>query len=84
MSSLRITPLLPCPQCGEVSNPVDLEYQGEIVATIRSCPECLEAAKQLLDSVCPVFDAMITAGVTRELANETMTFLLDQHSPVTR
>lgn len=82
MPSFRVTPLLPCPGCGAVSNPVDLEYQGSVVATIRSCPECLEAAKQLLDSVRPVFDAMITAGVSKELANETMTFLLDRHSPV--
>ena len=41
-----------------------------------SCPGCVEKTYAELANVRPVFDAMLAAGVPRDLANDAMTFLL--------
>lgn len=71
-----VVPILRC-KCGEAAAPVDVEFRGQIVGTGKSCAKCLMCAMSNLAQVRPVFDAMIAAGVSRELANETMIFLLE-------
>lgn len=43
-----------------------------------ACDDCLSTSQTFLDRMRPVFAAMRAVGVPREIANETMTFLLDK------
>lgn len=74
----QVVPLHRC-KCGQPARFMELEYQGEIVGTGRACWDCAQKVVADLDKVKPVFEAMIAAGISRELANEAMTFILDRH-----
>jgi hypothetical protein len=71
-----VTPLRRCRRCGEAAKPVDLDYRGEVFATIDVCDACVDETNAELARMRTVFDAMVVAGVSRELANETMTYML--------
>ncbi len=51
---------------------------GELKANFIACDECLERSTAFLARVRPIFEAMRTVGVPGNIANETMSFLLDQ------
>lgn len=67
-----------CEQCGKPARKVDLQLCGEHIAHFFGCAACGEQTQDELARVRPVFYAMIAAGVSRELANDTMTFLIDR------
>lgn len=73
---MAVLPLRRCRRCGKPASPVALDYQGEIIATIDVCGACIELAGAELSRMRVVFDGMIVAGVPREIANETMTYML--------
>jgi hypothetical protein len=56
-------------------------HRDEHVAAFSACEACVEKTTKELATVRPVFDAIIAAGVDRDLANEVMDFLLARHSP---
>ena len=69
-----------CRRCKKnLGHPVPLDFRGNHVADLMACNECLEKTQSELESVRPVFDAMLACGVDEKLANDTMTFLLDRH-----
>jgi len=70
-----------CGRCGQAAIPFDLELRGEQVASGWSCKECLQKTQNELESVKPVFEAMLSCGVTRDVANDVMTYLLERHNP---
>lgn len=71
-----LIPILKC-KCGFPAKHVDLEYQGEVLGTFKACGICIQETTAELDRVRPVFDAMITAGISRENANKAMIYLLE-------
>ena len=50
----------------------------EDIATFVACDACTERSLKFLARVRPVFEAMIAVGVPGQIANDTMSFLLDQ------
>lgn len=73
-----VTPLRLC-VCGEPGAPLTVSSvsDGETFHAFI-CDACLAKAQARLASVRPVFDAMLACAVPREIADETMTFLLDR------
>jgi hypothetical protein len=76
----NVIPFRRC-KCGAAGKPLELCFQGDVVAPFIACEGCLEKVSETIDRVRPVFDAMIKAGVSREHANQTMTYLLELHDP---
>lgn len=74
----EVVPLHRCGRCGRPGHPVDVEQEGEWLFSIKACDDCLSKTESELEMVRPIFDAMIAAGVSRKLANEAMTYLLDR------
>lgn len=72
----QVITLRPC-VCGKPGERREIEFEGEVVA-FMSCEECLNTSNTFLDRVRPIFEAMRAVGVPREIASETMTFLLDK------
>lgn len=69
-----------CRRCKKaLGKPTEIAYRGEVVAKVNCCDECFDRTNNELESVRPIFDTMLECGVSRELANETMTFLLERH-----
>ncbi len=65
--------------CGAPCDRVELALNGEPIADLSGCDTCIDKIAGELAAVRPVFDAMLACGVSRELANDTMTFMLDRH-----
>lgn len=63
--------------CGSAGAPIKLDYDDQTVAAFMACAECVARTNVTLAKVKPVFESMISAGVERKVANDTMTFLLD-------
>ena len=63
--------------CGEVGTPRTMVWKDETL-TFFSCDKCVESADVFLERMRPVFKIMRACGVPREIANDTMTYLLDQ------
>ena len=78
MSTGAVIPLHRCGRCKQLGNPCDIALAGDIVASIVVCDTCLVDLKTDLLSVRPVFDAMIACGIDRDLANDTMVYLLER------
>ena len=76
-----ITPIRRCALCGELARPVDIEFQGAVVAEVSACDACIEQTEAELAQVRPVFRAMLDVGVPHEIADETMTYLLSRMHP---
>ena len=76
----KVIPFRRC-KCGASGKPLKLCFRGDVVAPFVACDGCLDKTKETIKSVRPVFLAMIKAGVSREHANKTMTYLLELHDP---
>jgi hypothetical protein len=77
-SSEDVIPLHRCGRCKKLGNPCDITLVGELVASIIVCDKCLSELTTDLLRVRPVFDSMIACGIDRDLANDTMTYLLER------
>lgn len=77
----NVSPLFKCGRCGGPSKPFDLTLNGEPHSSGFGCGACIDQTIDDLARVRPVFDAMLTVGVDRVLANDTMTFLLERLHP---
>lgn len=51
---------------------------GADTATFVACDECMKTSVNLLASVRPIFEMMLICGVPRDVANDTMTFMLER------
>lgn len=76
-----VVPLFACKRCGEPGKTVGLQHAGTTVAVLHACHGCIDQTAAELARVRPVFDAMLAAGVARDLANDVMTFLLERLYP---
>lgn len=72
----EVVQLHPC-ICGKPGTPRVAECGAEI-AEFMSCDECIDTSLGFLGRMRPVFEAMRAVGVPGEIANETMSFLLDR------
>jgi hypothetical protein len=72
----NIVPLHKC-VCGEAGLPRTMQWKDETI-TIFACDKCVGTVDGVIARVRPVFDTMRACGVPRDIANDTMTFLLDQ------
>jgi hypothetical protein len=70
-------PLFRCASCGEAGKRVDLSWNDKVVGTFTACQSCIDRTTATLDRVRPIFDAMIAAGVDRDLANEALRAILE-------
>jgi hypothetical protein len=73
----NVVPFFRCKLCGARGSRLDLQLRGTSVGTIVGCDVCLAKTEATLARVRPIFDAAIAAGVPRDLANEALTFILD-------
>lgn len=46
--------------------------------TVFSCDKCVDMTNGVIAKMRPVFETMRACGVPRDVANDTMTFMLDQ------
>ena len=74
----NVVPLLRCKRCGAAGNPCTLEYKDEAIAGFVACDSCVKECSNTMLRVRPIFDAMIAAGIPNDVANDTMTFLLEK------
>ena len=77
---MSVVPLHRC-ICGKPGLPrvISCETDEETVkATFFSCDECMDKTEKFLAQMRPIFSAMIACGVPTDVANETMTFMLDK------
>lgn len=72
----NIVPIRRC-ICGELGVEREIVCALESV-TVIACDKCMAKFDGELARVRPVFDAMLACGVTREVANITMTFLMER------
>lgn len=73
-----VVQLRPC-ICGKPGAPRTATAEGSgLVANFIACDECLDRSIAFLAKVRPVFETMRAVGIPGEIANETMSFLLDQ------
>jgi hypothetical protein len=75
---MTVVPLYKC-VCGKAGSPRIMTcetVEEKVTANFVSCDECMERTEKFLAQLRPVFNAMVTCGVPRDIANETMTFLL--------
>jgi len=72
---MTVVPLHRC-ACGAVGLPHILTW-GDVTTTIFACDRCTTRSSKLMDQVRPVFAAMIACGIPNDIANDTMTFMLD-------
>jgi hypothetical protein len=56
---------------------VGLAWDGKVVGTFSACDACVQKAEATIARVRQIFDAMLASGIGRDLANETMSFLLN-------
>lgn len=77
----NIVPIRKCRTCGKPATRRTLALNDVPVVDFNSCDECVGETDAELARARPVFDAMIGAGVPRDVANDAMTFLLDRWKP---
>lgn len=70
-----------CGRCRGLGDKIDLALLEEVVAQVVACEVCTDLTLLELNACQPIFEAMVEAGVPRDLANEAMTFLLDRWTP---
>jgi len=73
---MNVVPLHKC-VCGEIGSPRTMTWKDETI-TFFSCDKCVDITDHFLARMRPVFEAMRACGVPGEIANDTMTYLLDQ------
>lgn len=74
---MNIIPIRRCVSCNRLGEPVTLAFRGDDIVRRNVCESCVNETHTELAKVRPVFDAMITAGFDRALANDAMTFILN-------
>lgn len=74
-AEMNVVPLHRC-LCGKVGQPNVLTCDDE-EETIFACAECVAKTEAVIARVRPIFEALLACGVSREVANETMSFMLD-------
>lgn len=72
-----VVSIFKCDACGGRAKRVDVEFQGEVRATINACEECLARTREDLKAAEPLFAELLRWGVSRAAANAMMTSLLD-------
>lgn len=71
-----VHPLHACRRCGAPAKPTDFVVSGTGEAfSLNVCPGCIAEGQAYLARVHPVFEAMIAAGIDREIANDAMVYL---------
>lgn len=72
----NVVPLHKC-VCGNAGRSRELTWKGETIMFF-SCDDCVGTAENFLARMRPIFETMRACGVPGEIANDTMTYLLDQ------
>jgi len=72
----NVVPIRRC-ICGEAGLQRVMQYSDRAM-TIFACDKCVEATQSHLMKVVPVFSERIACGVPRDIANDTMTFMLNK------
>jgi hypothetical protein len=62
--------------CGAIGRPVACTIDDMLVHEFYACTGCFDEARDAIDRATPAFYALLAAGFDRELANETMSFLI--------
>ena len=75
-SNMNIVPLHKC-VCGAAGSLRTVTWEDETI-TFFSCERCVDTTDQFLAQVRPIFEAMLACGVSGNIANNAMTYLLDQ------
>jgi len=73
---MTVVPLLKC-TCGQAGTRRVLRG-STIEREIIACDACFDKTAQRLAHFRPLFDQMIELGISRDIANRTMTFMLQQ------
>jgi hypothetical protein len=60
---------------------MEVHMNGEKVDAFIGCGECTAAVSAELARIRPVFEVMIACGVPRDLANDTMSYMLREWTP---
>ena len=81
MTVSNVVPILSCARCGALGKPMEVRMNGEKVNAFIGCGECTAAVSAELVRIRPIFEAMIAAGLSRDLANDTMTYILREWTP---
>jgi hypothetical protein len=76
----NVIPFRRC-KCGSAAKEAELCFGEDAIGAFFACDDCLNKTAAEIESVKPVFDAMIAVGVSREHANETMIFMMGLHKP---
>jgi hypothetical protein len=72
----NVIPLHKC-ACGEAGQLRTMTWEDETL-TVFSCDKCVDMTNGVIAKMRPVFETMRACGVPRDVANDTMTFMLDQ------
>lgn len=78
MISANVIEMKTCCKCGAPARERELFYQDKLVDTFDACKSCISEITDRLARVRSIFEAMLEAGIDYDLANATMTFLLDR------
>lgn len=75
--------LFRCERCGKSHGTKIMEVtlkgnESDHIFEFKTCDACFKKTVGELDRVRPVFEAMQAANIPGEIANETMTFLLNK------
>jgi len=61
-----------CRSCGAEGEPIEIEMNGETVASGSLCGPCFEQAKEGAAKLREEFDQLLAAGVSRKDANDLL------------
>lgn len=78
MERNNVIQLFRCRRCGAPGTSRVGVKGGEEVMRFFGCDACVDEDSATLARVRPIFDAMLEAGIDRDLANDTMTFMLQK------
>ena len=73
----NIVPLHKCTVCGEMGRLRTITWKDETITSL-CCDKCAQTSEDFLARMRPIFESMRACGVPGEIANDTMTYLLDQ------
>jgi hypothetical protein len=80
---MSVVPFRKC-KCGQPGTMRLVHWENDTESqTIEliACDKCWNTSGDFLAHVRPVFDAMIACGCPRDIANDTMTFMLESWNP---
>lgn len=76
MDNENVIELRRCKKCGKRAQRMELAFGDDKIAEFDGCSDCVQEVADTIARYRPVFDSMIAVGVSREIANATMTHLL--------